>query len=383
MPLPIKVGKAGFFLARLLPAALLLITPQALESQAPRPPSERDFLAENVASRLPSPWAIAFPSGEKALVTLRGGGIEAIDLATGARSALSGLPRIESPGQGGLLDLVLAPDFSSSREVFLSFSEGRSGRFGTSIARARFLEAPDRLADWKVIFSGNNRAAGGLHFGSRLAFDRQGYLLATFGERNERNRARDPRDHGGKTLRLDRDGKPAPGNPFADGSAAPEIYTIGHRNPQGLAIHPDTGQAWLHEHGPQGGDEVNILAAGSDYGWPVATYGREYSGAPVGAGATTAPGTVQPLVYWVPSIAPSGMAFYVGSAFPSWRGDLLVGALAGMELRRLDLEGGRVIAQTSYLKGWARIRDVRVGPDGLVYLLTDGEDGGLWRLRPR
>jgi len=372
-----------FLLAKLIPAAALILAPIASEAQAPQVPRESEFTVELVAPKLASPWAIAFPSPGRALVTMKGGTIEIIDLATGSRSVLSGLPRIRSVGQGGLLDIVLAPDFAATREVYLSFSEERAGLYGTSIARARYLEGPDRLADWKVIFSGNNRSGGGLHFGSRLAFDPQGYLIATIGERNERDRARDLRDHGGKTIRIDREGKPAPGNPFVGTASAPGLYTLGHRNAQGLAIHPETGQAWLHEHGPQGGDEVNILVAGADYGWPLATYGREYSGAQVGSGATTAPGTAQPLVYWVPSIAPSGMTFYTGSAFSSWRGDLLVGALAGMELRRLDLEGGRLVGQASYLKGWARIRDVREGPDGYVYILTDGDDGGLWRLRPR
>ncbi len=365
-----------------LPFAFLSFTPAAPAQEGP-PPEEREFRVQAVAGSLPSPWALAFPAADTALVTLKNGAMESIDLTTGKRRALSGVPKIRSYGQGGLLDLVLAPDFAETREVYLSFSENHGGTYGTSIARARYREDPPRLEDWTVIFSGNNRSASTLHFGSRLAFDADGYLLATVGERNERSRARDARDHGGKTLRLTREGKPAPGNPFLDRDAAPEVYTSGHRNPQGLAVHPVSKRPWLHEHGPRGGDEVNILVAGADYGWPVATYGREYSGGAVGTGATAAPGTVQPLLYWVPSIAPSGMAFYEGAAFPAWKGDLLIGALAGMELCRVDLDGERVAGRTSYLRGWARIRDVRVGPDGLVYVLTDGADGGLWRLSPR
>lgn len=347
------------------------------------PPAEAEFAVEPVARGLPSPWSLAFPSRGVALVVMRGGEIESIDLNTGARTKLSGVPRIRSVGQGGLLDIALAPDFESTRELYLSFSQDHSGEFGTSIARARFLENPARLEGWTVVFSGNNRSGGGLHFGSRLAFDPQGYLIATVGERNERERARDLRDHGGKTLRLDRGGAAAPDNPLVGKGAAPEIFTWGHRNPQGLAVHPESGKVWLHEHGPRGGDEINILSPGADYGWPLATYGREYSGGPVGTGSPNAPGTVQPLLHWTPSIAPSGMAFYYGSAFPAWRGDLLVGALAGTELRRVELDGERVVGQKSYLRAWARIRDVRVGPDGLAYLLVDGADGGLWRLSPR
>jgi glucose/arabinose dehydrogenase len=229
-------------------------------------PVEEEFTVELVADDLNSPWSVAFPSQDSALVTLKGGTIYLIDLKTGARKSLAGLPRIQSIGQGGLLDIALAPDFPRSREIFLSFSEEHSGSYGTSIARARFLEGPARLEGWKVIFSGNNLSPGGLHFGSRLAFDARGYLIATIGERNERDRARDLRDHGGKTIRLDREGKPAPDDPFLGKDAAPGIYTYGHRNPQGLAIHPGTGAAWIHEHGPQGGDEVNILVAGADYG---------------------------------------------------------------------------------------------------------------------
>ncbi|GAB1482056.1 PQQ-dependent sugar dehydrogenase [Treponema sp.] len=349
--------------------AVFIIATFGIAAQTAPPPYEKDFTVESVARGLDSPWALAFPSREGALVTLKGGLMEFIDLKTGARSTVPGLPRIRSVGQGGLLDLALAPDFEESREIFLSFSEERDGKYGTSVARARFLENPARIEGWKVIFSANNVSGSTLHFGSRLAFDRDGFLYVTVGERNERQRARDPSDHGGKTLRLDRNGRG-------------QIFTSGHRNAQGLTLNPSSGKLWLHEHGPRGGDEVNILKAGADYGWPLVSYGREYSGSAVGDGASSAPGITEPLLYWVPSIAPSGMAFYSGSAFPAWNGDLLVGALAGMELRRVDLEGEKVLSQTSYLKGWARIRDVRLGPDSSIYILTDGAKGGLWRLVP-
>jgi glucose/arabinose dehydrogenase len=367
-------------------AAALAAAASASEAsaQAKAPPEERDFRLEAVVRGLDSPWALAFTDPGRALVTLKGGALLAVDLGAGKIENVPGLPRIRSAGQGGLLDLVTAPDFERTREVYFSFSEERDGLLGTSIARARYLEKPARLEGWTVVFSANNRASGGLHFGSRLAFDREGYLLATVGERNERERARNLRDHGGKVLSLTRDGKPAPGNPFVGrADALPEILSFGHRNAQGLAVHPETGRIWMHEHGPRGGDEINVLRSGGDYGWPLVTYGREYSGGRVGDGATEAPGIERPLLHWTPSIAPSGMAFYAGDAFPAWRGDLLVGALAGMELRLVELDGERVAGQKSYLSGWARIRDVRTGPDGLVYLLTDGSGAGLWRLSPR
>ncbi len=345
-------------------------------------PKESEFSSKAVALGLDSPWALAFPDDTTALVTLKGGELLSIDLRSGTRRTVAGLPKIRSIGQGGLLDIALAPDFRTSGTLFFSFSESHADGYGTAIARARLNADGSSLEGWTVIFSGNNRSYGGMHFGSRIAFDADGYLVATIGERNERDKARDVRFHNGKTIRIDRDGASAPGNPVLGPGAAPGIFTYGHRNQQGLALRPGTGELWLHEHGPRGGDEVNVLRPGVDYGWPLVTYGREYSGATVGGGASKAPGVVDPLLHWSPSIAPSGMAFYRGDAFPAWRGDLLVGALAGMELRRIRIDGSRIAGQTSYLKGWNRIRDVRVGPGGLVYLLTDGEDGALWRLDP-
>jgi len=345
-------------------------------------PKESEFDVKAVASGLDSPWALVFPDDITALVTLKGGKLLSIDLKSGEMRAVAGIPKIRGIGQGGLLDVALAPDFKASRSLFFTFSESRSDGYGTAIARARLDADGSALEGWTVIFSGNNRASGGMHFGSRIAFDDDGFLVATIGERNERDKARDARFHNGKTIRIDRDGAPAPGNPGMGEGAAPGRCTSGQRNQQGLALRPGTRELWLHEHGPRGGDEVNVLRPGGDYGWPLVTYGKEYSGAMVGDGASKAPGVIDPLLHWTPSIAPSGMAFYQGDAFPGWRGDLLVGALAGLELRRIRSEGNRVSGQTSYLKGWNRIRDVRVGPRGLVYLLTDGEDGALWRLDP-
>jgi glucose/arabinose dehydrogenase len=371
-------------LRRFSAAILLVASGATVSAQGASPPDEADFRMENVAANLDSPWSIAFIDSGRALVTLRKGELVSIDLKTRTRTRVSGVPRIRVVGQGGLLDVVLAPDFSASRELFFSFSADSGSVQATAVARARLPVGANSMEDWRVVFTANNRTGGGFHFGSRLAFDRDGCLVVTVGERNERDRARNLRDHGGKVLRITREGRPAPGNPFSGrGDALGEILSLGHRNPQGLAVHPATGNIWMHEHGPRGGDEINVIRAGADYGWPLVTYGREYSGQQVGEGRSSAPGIVEPLLHWTPSIAPSGMAFISGTVFPAWQGDLLVGALAGTELRLVELDGERVTGQKTYLKGWARIRDVRQGPDGLVYLLTDGSGAGLWRLLPR
>jgi aldose sugar dehydrogenase len=226
-------------------------------------------------------------------------------------------------------------------------------------------------------------AGGGRHFGSRLGFDRDGYLFVTLGERGQDERAQDLGALAGKVVRLHPDGSVPDDNPFVGrNDAAPEIFSYGHRNPQGLAVHPETGAVWVEEHGPRGGDEVNVVRAGANYGWPVITYGRAYSGLPMGEGSEKE-GMEQPLHYWVPSISPSGMAFYGGDAFPAWQGDLFVGALSGELLARLELDGEQVVAEERLLEGvLGRIRDVRVGPDGYLYLLTDYADGALVRLEP-
>ena len=280
------------------------------------------------------------------------------------------------------------PFIRLSRKTAWSISpsaRGPEGRQGTGIARA-VLEAgnPPRLKNWEVIFSGNNVTSGGRHFGSRLTFGADGMLYATIGERGERNRAQDPFDHGGTVIRLTDTGETPADNPFASGVGGhPAVFTYGHRNAQGMALEPGSGRIWLHEHGPKGGDEVNILEAGANYGWPVITHGREYSGGRVGEGLSEKEGMEQPVIYWTPSIAPSGMTFYTGDAFPRWRGDLFTGALAGRHLRRIDIEEGSVVGQEVLLENrLGRIRDVRSGPDGYLYILTDGPDASLYRLLP-
>ena len=342
--------------------------------------NEHRFQVVPVVTDLEHPWALAFLPDGDLLVTERRGRLLRIG-ADGRRHTIEGLPRIAAVGQGGLLDLVLDPDFARNRRLFFSYSEQVGGGLRTAVARAEL--AGDRLVAVRRIFAMNRASSGGRHFGARLAFLPDGDLLVTVGDRGQRHRAQDPADHAGSVLRLRPDGTPSPRTAaLAIAGAAPEVFTFGHRNAQGLALHPVTGAIWIHEHGPRGGDEINILRGGANYGWPVVTYGREYSGPRIGVG-TEAPGMEPPLLHWTPSIAPSGMAFYTGTEFPRWRGDLFVGALAGRHLRRVVVRDGAVVEQEVLLEGSVgRIRDVRQGPDGRLWLLTDERRGALYRLEP-
>jgi glucose/arabinose dehydrogenase len=340
---------------------------------------------ETVGAGLSYPWSVAFLPDEGFLVTERDGAVKHID-PSGKQSEVAGAPEVFAQGQGGLLDVALSPDFSTDRTVFLTYSQGSPEGAGTSLFRARLANAFEGgfvLEDGQTIFSGNNRAYGGRHFGSRLAFAPDGTLFMTVGERGDGERAQDTADHAGSVLRLTRDGQPAPDNPFVDQEGVkPEIWSYGHRNPQAAAIHPDTGVLWTVEHGARGGDEINIPEAGKNYGWPVISYGRHYSGGKIGVG-TSKDGMEQPIHYWDPSIAPSGMAFVTSDLYPEWKGDILVGALAGRHLARVDLENGRVVGEEKLLTDLGeRIRDVRQGPDGYIYVLTDSDDGRLLRLKP-
>lgn len=337
------------------------------------------FRLVRVVGGLSEPWGFAFLPDGGVLVTERRGSLWLVD-GDDVR-AVDGVPSVAAVGQGGLLDVALDPDFAANRRLYLSYSDRYELGVGTAVARASLLDG--RLRDVEVIFRMNRSSAGGRHFGSRLLFDRDGYLYVTLGDRGQQDRAQDPSDHAGSVLRIHPDGAIPADNPFAGGGGAPEIFSYGHRNAQGIALHPETGRVWIHEHGPQGGDEINVLRAGNNYGWPVITYGVNYgTGTPIGEG-TSKPGMEQPLTYWSPSIAPSGMAFYTGDAFPGWQGDLFVGALAGTHLRRVELDGREVVDEEILLDGVVgRVRDVRQGPDGLLYLITDEADAGLYRLEP-
>ena len=318
------------------------------------------------------------------LVTERPGRLRLVAMNGSVSEPISGVPGVVAKGQGGLLDVALDPDFAENQTIYLSFSEPRPGGNGTSVARAVF--SPDRksLAKVAVIFQQMPAIDSTAHFGGRLAFAPDKTLFVTLGERYVmRDSAQDLGTHLGKVVHITRDGAPAPDNPFIGRAGVlPEIWSYGHRNAQGAAIEPSTGLLWTVEHGAQGGDEINRPEAGKNYGWPVITYGKDYDGSKIGEG-TEKQGMEQPLYYWDPSIAPSGMAFYDGSLFGEWKGDLLVGALKGQKLFRLDVEGGKIIGEEVMLEDLGeRIRDVRIGPDGAVYLLTDNPQGRVLRMTP-
>jgi glucose/arabinose dehydrogenase len=335
-----------------------------------------------VARGLEHPWGLAFLPDGRMLVTERPGRLRIVDPDGSISPPLSGLPEIATRGQGGLLDVALHPGFEDNGLVYLSYAaEGRSG-VGTEVAKGR-LEG-NALVATEVIFRAMPKGSGGRHFGSRLVFHPDGSLFVTLGDRGDRPRAQRLDDHAGSVIRIDDKGNVPPNNPFVgSGGAKPEIFSYGNRNVQGAAMHPVTGELWAHEHGPQGGDELNVIRAGVNYGWPVITYGVNYVlGTSIGEG-TKKEGMAQPLHYWVPSIAPSGMAFYTADRFPKWRGNLFVGALKFRQLVRLELRGERVVHEERMLQDvLGRIRDVRQGPDGNLYLLTDDPDGVIARLEP-
>ena len=339
------------------------------------------FRVVPVATGLEHPWGMVFLPDESILVTERPGRLRIVRDGALDPEPIDGVPEVYASGQGGLLDVALDPGFASNRAIYISYAAVGDGGNSTRVARARLGDG--RLEDLAVIFTAEPLVPSSKHFGSRLAFDPQGFLFITVGERGQGERAQDLGDHNGSVIRLHPDGSVPADNPFVgDAGARPEIFSYGHRNAQGLAIHPETGIPWLQEHGARGGDEVNVVRPGANYGGPVITYGIDYYGAPIGEG-THKEGMAQPIHYWVPSIAPSGMAFYDGEAFPEWQGDLFVGALRSELLARLELDGERVVAEERLLEdALGRIRDVEVGPDGYLYLLTDESDGGLYRLEP-
>ncbi|GGG34046.1 PQQ-dependent sugar dehydrogenase [Chelatococcus composti] len=375
--------------ARLLAAMLLLLPALGATAQQSTELLRTRTLAgemvvETVASGLDHPWGLAFLPDGAMLVTERSGNLRRISADGAVSNPLAGVPDVAARGQGGLLDIALDPAFADNRTLYITYAEPRPDGAGTAVARARLSEDASALRDVTVIFRQVPSHSGGNHYGSRLAFAPDGTLFVTLGERfNLRDKAQDLTTHLGKVVRIRPDGSVPADNPFVGRQdARPEIWSYGHRNPQAAAIKPDTGELWTVEHGARGGDEVNITRKGRNYGWPVITHGVDYSGARIGEG-TAREGMEQPLYYWDPSIAPSGMAFYTADAFPQWRGSLFVGALAGRMLVRLELRGDRIVGEERMLRDLGeRIRDVRQGPDGLLYLLTDSPEGRVLRLRP-
>jgi len=335
-----------------------------------------------VTRGLEHPWGIAFLPDGRALVTERPGRLRVVDRSGKAGEPLAGVPAVAAVGQGGLLDVALDPDFARTQRIYLSFAEPRGdGMNGTSVARAKLGALG--LEDVTVIFRQQPAMASRHHFGSRLVFGRDGNLFVTLGDRNSgRDKVQLLDNHIGKIVRIDRDGKSPADNPYRkQAGALPEIWSVGHRNVQGAALDPATGELWTVEHGPKGGDELNHTLGGRNYGWPLVTYGMEYSGKPV-SDKTEAPGLEPPVHYWVPSIATSGLAFYTGSAIPAWQGNVFVGGLKVGELARLELRDGKVVNEERlFVEALGkRIRTVVNGPDGALYLLTDEEDGQLIRV---
>jgi glucose/arabinose dehydrogenase len=343
-----------------------------------------------VVDGLEHPWSIAWLPDGSALITERPGRLRLLRNGGLVSEPIAGLPPILSHGQGGLLDVVLHPDFERNRLVYLTFATGTPDANRTALARGR-LDG-DRLRDVEVIFENADAKSGGQHFGSRLVWLPDTSLLMSIGDGgnpptsfeggNIRDQAQRLETHFGKILRLTEDGRPHPDNPFVDRKGArPEIYSYGHRNIQGLARDPASGRVWANEHGSRGGDELNLIEPGQNYGWPEVTYSMEYRGPRV-SDETSRPGVVDPLINWTPSKAPSGLAFYTGDRYPGWQGNLFSGSLVFGQIRRIVLDGAKVVDEEKLTIG-NRVRDVRQGPDGYLYVLIDSGEGSLLRIEPR
>jgi glucose/arabinose dehydrogenase len=355
---------------------------------APRSPTPAPIdgavRVETVAAGLRNPWGLAILPDGRMLVTEKRGTLRLVGRDGNVSSPLGGVPAVDASGQGGLLDVTLDPAFTSNRVIYLSYSEpGPNGTAGTAALRARLGDAA--LEDVKVIYRQDPKVVGGNHFGSRIVFAPDGKIFITQGERfSYRDQAQNLNSLLGKVVRLNTDGTVPPDNPFVGKSGArPEIWSYGHRNVQAAAIDPTTGRLWTIEHGAMGGDELNHPEAGKNYGWPVITYGLDYNGSRIGVGAVK-DGMEQPVYYWDPVIAPSGMLFYTGDKFPEWKNNIFVGGLASNALVRLVLTDGRVTKEERYLHDLhERIRDVQQGPDGYIYVITDNSDGRVLRILPR
>lgn len=334
-------------------------------------------LVERMVSNLEEPWAIAFLTQGDLLITERDGRL--LHISQGTATTVAGVPQVFARGQGGLLDVVAARDFAQSREIFLTYAQPSRGGARTALAVAKLAAAGDALEDVRVIFEMSEATGGGRHFGSRVVEALDGTLFLTIGDRGNRPEAQNPGSHIGKVIRVARDGSVPADNPFVDGGALPEVWSIGHRNPQGAALDAD-GNLWTVAHGAQGGDEINRPEAGKNYGWPVISYGRHYSGGRIGEG-TAKEGMEQPLFYWDPSIAPSGMMIYSGALFPDWQGDVFVGSLKFDYLSRVERSGSVAEAEQLFREDYYRIRDVREAPDGSIWFLSVG-DGAAYRMTP-
>ena len=374
-------------LATLCATSLLNVSFHAFAATEQQFPSQLGAVTvQTVVEGLDHPWALAFlPNKQGMLVTERPGNLRWVNLQGHLSAPISGVPEVWAKGQGGLLDVVLSPSFAEDRLVYLSFAEGggADGKAGTAVGRGRLSADLTKLSNFEVIFRQEPKLSTSNHFGSRLVFDRDGYLFIALGENNQRPTSQDLDKLQGKVVRIYPDGRVPSDNPFVGQSGArPEIWSYGHRNQQGAALNPWTGTLWTHEHGPKGGDEINLIVRGKNYGWPVATHGIDYSSQPISESkGKTAEGTVGPHHAWDKSPGISGMAFYDADHFKPWQHNLFIGALADKELIRLQLDGDKVAHEERLLGGLnARIRDVRQGPDGYLYVLSDEDDGALYRV---
>ncbi len=378
--------RVGSAVAALLAMALLLAgfacPPAAAERIGTYESAKHRFHLVKVADGLEHPWALAFLPDGQMLVTERPGRLRIVAGGVLEPAPVAGVPRVWAEGQGGLLDVALHPDFANNGLIYLSYSspDEEDDEAATAVARGRL--AGGRLEDVEEIYVALPRDDNGRHFGSRLVFA-DGHLFVTAGDRGDSDRAQEQDDPAGSIIRLHDDGRVPADNPFAGRAGVrPELYSVGHRNPQGMTLERATGRIYAIEHGPKGGDELNLIEPGVNYGWPVITYGKSYMGFSIGEG-THKEGMAQPVHYWVPSISPSGLMIYDADRFPAWRGSFFAGALSGELLVRLEVSGGRVAVEERMLEDLEeRIRDVRQGPDGLIYLLTDHPEGMLLRLEP-
>ena len=383
MKTPVGLVTAALATATLL-AATFLIASKTRGEDTTFASSAGPLEVQTIASGLVHPWALAFLPDGKMLVTERPGRMRIVTVEGQLSPPLKGVPEVWATGQGGLLDVVTDNAFAQNRTIYFCYSERASGGGRTAVARAILSDGNGRLDELKIIFRQDGPLSSGNHYGCRIVQANDGNLFITLGEHfTYRNEAQNLGNHLGKLIRITPDGAAPPDNPFVgrDG-AKPEIWSFGHRNEQGLAINPASGELWEIEHGPRGGDEVNIIGKGRNYGWPVIGYGIDYSGAKIHE-TTAKDGMEQPIKYWVPSIAPSGMAFYTGKLFPKWNGSLFTGALAGKMLVRLSLNGNTVTGEERLMQNlYERIRYVRQGPDGALWLLTDNSAGRILRVSP-
>lgn len=355
------------------------------QTRAPGMTTQGQMTHAVIASGLEHPWGLAALPDGRWLVTEKPGRLRIVSDKGAIGAPVSGLPEVDAKGQGGLLDVILSPSFAQDRLIYFSYAQPREGGNGTAVSRARLSDDGTKLENLQTVFQVAQTYDGDKHYGSSLAFGPDGKLYITIGERSDKPKRPDAQNlgtHHGKVIRINADGSVPADNPFVGRAGAlPQNFTYGHRNPQGIAIQPGTGAVWTIEHGTRGGDELNLIKSGNNYGWPIAAYGIEYNGEAIPHAVTAVEGTVQPVYYWDPVIAPGGMTFYTGTMFPEWNGNALIGGLGGKHLVRLVIENDKVVGEERLLSGLGeRIRDVAVATDGAVWVITDEEDGKLVRL---